>query len=179
MELRKALQANNVDDSEFTDYQLENFFRDTLRDLEGRIGFKTEPQVFEDVVFDFNSKQHICNHSNISNLELGINNTPLNKDSYRVNKRTGIIKFNRTYNGDLNIKYNYGIPESTVQNEIYPLVYDIIAQLIVNGVNNNIKSITEDNFSITYTDNLQGLSKSVDERINRLRVRYNSRMSLI
>lgn len=172
--LRTQLQAVGVDDSQYTDEQLQAI----IENARSVLGDCVEERTHEDYVRHFSNDVYTTNYYPILTDDVEVT---CDDKAVQVDKITkeGVIYFTNNERGSLRVVYVQAIDTSIVDNTVSQLVVYMIQQK--NGINDaGLSSINEGDISISYDTNSSLRSDAlVQKLIDDLRNSYKARVRLL
>lgn len=172
-QLRETLNVYGVDDSQYTDEQLEVFITQAKELVGSEYVEKVE---HEDYVEDICCKRYMTNYypvvvDSVVVLVDGVEVTP-----HKITE-DGIIYFDEIVEGEFSCTYNQGISEGEVSSAIVTLSMYLIRDKTGQGT---LSSIQEGDLKVTYaTDNILSAGNRISQLVNNIRNKYKARVRLL
>ena len=172
--LRTQLQAVGVEDSQYTDEQLQAI----IENARSVLGDCVEERTHEDYLRHFSNDVYTTNYYpiNVDDVEVTCDDKAVQVD--KITKE-GVIYFTNTERGSLRVVYVQAIDTSIVDNVVSQLVVYMIQQKQAGNIE-GISSINEGDISISYDTNSTLRSDAlVQKLIDDLRNSYKARVRLL
>ena len=171
-ELRLLLRLNGIDDSEYTDEDLQTLIDYYIKMFDSLICFNYRIQRYNDFYpVDGRFDSLLLNHYPVTRiLTLTVDNNDHAKDIREINHKSGVVYFIRPLMGDVRISYCSGWTQRAIERYIIPVIVDLIIYGIKYGDGGFISSITEGDVSVSFDTN-NGLL-DVNQRIKDLNRRF-------
>lgn len=171
-ELRKLLRLYKIDDTQFTDEDLELLISQA-KTLIGKEFIEDANR--EDYVEHLSSKRYMTDYYPIL-----VDSVQVFVDDEEVIPRriteNGILYFEKNVNGEFLCTYTQGFERSSIDEAIK----SIVMYMIQEQDNQNISSISEGDVSVSYnTDDLMSSSTKLNELIESIRNKFRARVRLL
>ena len=171
-DLRLLLKLNGIDDTQYTDEDLEKLIDYYTKVFDSLICFNYHSKQYEDFIpADDSFNSLLLNHFPVTNLiTLTIKEKNHLDDIRNINLTSGIIHFKKPFIGDTRVIYRSGWSDEDIERLINPIILDLIIWGIKYGKAGLINSITEGDVSVSYdnTDNIL----NINQRIRDLNKRF-------
>jgi hypothetical protein len=169
-DLRELLQVYGIDDSQYTDTQLQLL----LKQARTYIGDVT-PTSHTDYVERFNGKRYMTQY-----YPVGVDSVTILVDEESITPKyiteEGIIYFDNMVTGELRCTYTQQLSEEEISDAILPLT----VYMIKDNIGGNMSSITEGDVSVSFDNNSTvSTSNQINRLIESLRNKYKSRVVLL
>lgn len=168
-ELRVVLRINGVDETTYSDDELNNLINFHTGLFNTLICFNYNLTEYEEYYpVSESTRSLLINHYPIQSLStLKIGDKDYTSNIKYLDKKPGIIYFKEPLTDDVSITYMSGFDETQVNELIKPLILDLIVYGVKYGVGGVISSLSEGDVSVSYDT-----SMSIQSRINDLNKRY-------
>lgn len=169
-DLRELLQVYGIDDSQYTDTQLQLL----LKQARTFIGNAT-PENREDYVDQYHGKKYMTQYYPVSVDSVNVTVGGESVTPHHITEE-GIIYFDNIVNGELSCTYTQQLSEEDISGAVLPLVVYMIQDQ--NG--GNMSSITEGDVSVSFDNNSTvSTSNQINRLIESLRQKYKARVVLL
>ena len=170
----KTLIAANKITTNYTDEQLESLIQQSLLLVNAPY---TTDTTYNDYIHEYDASTYITQYypiKNVLDIECTLDGTAINE--YIVHAtRDGIIYFDRSLRGRLEVTYTVGLDNTDINNYILPIALYLVKDL----EGKNINSIQEGDVTVQYQNMNTSTSAGIDALIANLRSRYGARVRLI
>ena len=169
-DLRELLQVYGIDDSQYTDTQLQLL----LKQARAFIGDVT-PTEHTDYVERFNGKRYMTQF-----YPVGVESVTVTVEGESITphyiSEDGIIYFDKIVNGELQCTYTQQLSEEDISSAVIPLT----VYMIKDNMGGNMSSITEGDVSVSFDNNSTvSTSNQINRLIESLRQKYKARVVLL
>ena len=171
-ELRLLLRLNEIDDSKYTDKDLEHLIDYYTKVFNSLICFNYHIKRYDDFYpADGSFDSLLLNHYPVTKLiTLKIDNKDCANFIREFNKKSGIIYFNKHFIGDVKVTYRSGWSQEDIDTYIIPLIIDLIIYSIKYGGDGVVSSVTEGDVSVSFDMNSSSID--INQRIKDLNRRF-------
>ena len=187
--LRTLLKFDGVDNTNFTDDELDILVNNKLLELEGLTGANLYPKDKTKIISRFKGRLIELNDYPILQIvDVFINDHPIKSCHYNVNYDLGIIYFGKYIHGSVKVQYTAGFSDIDFEYLVLPLLKDMVAYTITFGkTNQNLggwaylaSSLKEGDVSVNFSngatgDGVYGYNGSINNKINELKQKYGCR----
>lgn len=168
-ELRRYLEFNNIDCTDYTDEDLEYLIEQKLGEIQSLTGVPIYPTEHTYISRRFCDDYVILPHYPLLSIEsMQFNGATVEDEEYYTNDETGIIYFHKPHKGLLQIEYTVQLKESTINSLINPLLQDMVVYELGKDSSTDATSIKEGDVSISYDPSLS-LGASIQKQLDNLR----------
>lgn len=176
-QLKNNLELQGVSDSDLTDCdKLQSLIDLKTSEVTALTGLPVKPVNRKQIIRTFKGNLFESDWYPIFEVtSFKIDGIELTDDDYVLDENAGIFYLNNNHNGLLVIEYVHQLSDETIQNQINPLVSDMILYAFTALDNNtgDISSIHEAEQSISY-DTSNSLGNRIYARINNLKSSFGS-----
>jgi hypothetical protein len=178
-EVRVILRAYGIDDSQYTDEELEHLIQYYTRLFNSLICFNYLPCDYEEYYpVNDSTKAVLINHYPVIEVSsITLDEKDYTNNVYRIEKDTGIIYFKENIMGDLILKYHAGWSDKDIETIIIPLILDLLVYGIRYGVDGIVSSISEGDVSVSFS--ITEKSLNINSRLNDLNKRFCPKARMI
>lgn len=180
-ELRTYLKLNNIDESQYTDEDIEHLIKYYTKLFNSLICFNYKTKTYNDYypmdTYDVFDSLLIYNRpiKEITSVTLD-NEDCTDKISY-TDMKSGIIYFTEGVQGAVKVDYVAGWSDEDIEDIIIPIIVDLIIYGIKYGLEGRIGSLTEGDVSITYVTETGLLD--INDRIKNLNKRFCTKARML
>ena len=180
-ELRIYLKLNGIDESQYTDKDIEHLIKYYTKLFNSLICFSYKTKTYNDYypmdIYDVFDSLLIYNRpiKKITNVTLDDDDCT-DKISY-IDMKSGIIYFTEGVQGNVKVDYIAGWNDEDIKNIIIPIIIDLIIYGIKYGREGRIASLTEGDVSITYSTETELLD--INDRIKNLNKRFCTKARML
>lgn len=178
-EVRVILRVYGIDDTQYTDEELEHLIKYYTRVFNSLICFNYLPHDYDEyyLVNDY-TKAVLINHYPIMEVSsIKLDDKDYMGNVYRIDKDTGIIYFKEPVMGDLVLKYHAGWSDEDIESIIIPFIIDLLVYGIRYGVDGIVSSISEGDVSVSFS--ITDKSLNINSRLNALNKRFCPKARMI